>query len=448
MTIHSPRGSRNVTSSIVRYNPAQGFRRFGLGRWGNEISPVDVRQWLVSQLDMPDPALAGPGPSTANGILVGRRHEAAMRAGQDLKYGMAELFGEDMTASLQAAVTTDRPFRERLVWFWTNHFTISARAGNYVYGLAGAYIREAIRPHVAGRFADMLKAVIGHPGMLYYLDNWLSDGPHSLYGLTQHRGLNENLARECLELHTIGVDGGYTQADVTEFAAILTGRTINFDGNNPGAIFKPEAHEPGPKRFMGHDFPEGFSGSEAVLDMIASHPATQRHIATKLVRHFVADVPPPACVARVASVLGDSGGDLKQAVLAVIDMPEAWQPLTKFRAPAEYVVAVVRALDLPPEPPHLLYDATRDLGQPFMSPLLPNGWPETADAWLSGEALLKRADWAMTQASRSGAPSARAVADATLGELCSKSTRDAIDACPTPAEALATLFASPEFMRR
>jgi uncharacterized protein (DUF1800 family) len=154
------------------------------------------------------------------------------------------------------------------------------------------------------------------------------------------------------------------------------------------------------------------------------------------------------CDARMVDALNQSDGDLKHAMLAIIDMPEAWQPLTKFRLPAEYVVAVHRALDLPPEPGHQLLGASGDLGQPFMGPILPNGWPDTAADWLSGEAILKRADWAMTQASRPGAPTAEAVADATLGDLCSASTRTALKACATPAEALATLFASPEFLRR
>ena len=360
---------------------------------------------------------------------------------------MSNLFDDEMTALLMHAATTNLPVRERLVWFWSNHFTVSGRAGNWVFGFAGPYIRDAIRPHVTGRFADMLKAVMQHPAMLTYLDNELSEGPDSPEGLKKHAGINENLARECLELHTLGVDGGYSQADVTAFAAILTGRSYTTDGDNPGYVFKADAHEPGPKHFMGHEFPAGFAGSEAALDFIANHPATHRHIASQLVQHFVADAPPPACVARVAAVLGDSGGDLRQAMLAIIDMPEAWQPLTKFRAPAEYIVAVLRALDLPPEP-RGLYAATKDLGQPFMSPVLPNGWPDTADDWLSGEPLLKRADWAMTQASRPGAPTAQAVADATLGDLCSQTTRAAIKACANPAEALATLFASPEFMRR
>ncbi len=429
-------------------DPGHALRRFGFGRPGAQPLPDDARGWLRWQLDAADPLLARTGPSMLNTAVVARAFQKAVDAGETPEMGFADLFTQEMTASLRYAISTALPFRERLVWFWANHFTVAARGGPWPFGLNGAYVQEAIRPHVTGRFVDMVKAVMRHPAMLDYLDNDRSIGPDSPIGRSQHRGLNENLARECLELHTIGVHGGYTQQDVTTFAAVLTGRWMNRDGDSPGFIFRPEMHEPGPKTVMGRGFPEGLAGSEAALEWLAEHPATHRHIAGKLVRHFVADEPPPHCAARVSAVLATTGGDLKQAMLAIIDMQEAWQPMTKFRAPAEYIIAVERALDLPPEPGGHLLDATRDLGQPFRNPLLPNGWPDTAADWISGEALLKRADWAMTRASRPGAPAADAVIEATIAGVVSASTLKAVRSCPTPAEALATVFASPEFMRR
>jgi uncharacterized protein (DUF1800 family) len=431
-------------------DPLHAFRRFGLGRRGSEPLPENVRAWLSSQLDASDPLLSEAGPTILNTVLVQRHVDEVRQAGGPVAhtYGQSNVFGAEMTAALQNAATTDLSVRERLVWFWNNHFTASARAGGWNFGFAGNYIRDAIRPHVTGHFVDMVKAVMRHPAMLIYLANELSVGPNSPTGLKQHRGLNENLARECLELHTVGVHGGYTQQDVTVFAAVLTGRTVKFDGDTPGFVFNADMHEPGPKTLMGHTFPEGFEGSEAALGFIATHPATHRHIATQLVQHFIADSPPEHCVAGVAAELDRTHGDLKQAMAVIIDMPESWQPLTKFRAPAEYVIAVLRALDLPALPGTTNYGAAQDLGQPFMDPILPNGWPDTAADWISGEPLLKRADWAMTQASRPGAPTAQAVAEATLGDLCSPSTRAAMQACPNPVETLATLFASPEFMRR
>jgi uncharacterized protein (DUF1800 family) len=383
-----------------------------------------------------------------NTALAGQLYAEAEKTGAPLPGGFAGLFADEMTASLQHAVTTDLPVRERLVWFWANHFTVSARGGPWPFGLNGTYVHEAIRPHVTGRFADLVKAVMRHPAMLDYLDNTHSIGPDSPIGASQHMGINENLARECLELHTLGIQAGYTQRDVTAFAAILSGRQMNTEGPAPGFVFRADMHEPGVQTVLGHTFAAGYAGSEDALEWIAGHPATRRHIAGQLVQHFVADVPSPACVARVEAALHDADGDLTEAMLAIIGMQEAWQPLTKFRAPADYIVAVQRALDLPFEHGHALLDATQDLGQPFRNPVFPNGWPDTAADWISGEALLKRADWAMTQAGRAGAPPAEAVVDNTLGDLCSAATRTAMRACPSQSEALATVFASPEFMRR
>jgi uncharacterized protein (DUF1800 family) len=448
MDFHAIETTTSATVPNMVDMALHAFRRFGFGRRGTEPLPDDPRLWLKAQLRAPDPLLGRPGPSMRNTALAAERYAQAQKSGAPLPGGFAGLFADEMTASLQYAVTTDLPFRERLVWFWANHFTVSARGGPWPFGLNGTYVFEAIRPHVTGRFADMVKAVMRHPAMLDYLDDTHSVGPDSPVGLSQHRSINENLARESLELHTIGIQSGYTQHDVTAYAAILTGRQMNTEGDQPGFVFRADMHEPGPQTVLGHTFPAGFAGSEDALEWIADHPATHHHIATQLVQHFVADSPPPPCVAKVETTLRDTHGDLTQAMLTIIDMDEAWQPLTKFRPPAEYIIAVQRALDLPFEPGRALLDATDDLGQPFRNPLLPNGWPDTAADWVAGEPLLKRADWAMTQASRPNAPSAEAVAAATLGDLCSPSTRQAIARCPTPAEALATLFASPEFLRR
>jgi uncharacterized protein (DUF1800 family) len=441
-------GSRSGILTSMSDMALHAFRRFGLGRRGTEPAPADVQGWLITQLDAADPLLSQPGPSTLNAVVIDQRYQAARKAGDMPPEGFTELFNREMTAALQHAATTDLPFRERLVWFWANHFTVASHAGPWPFGLNGAYVQEAIRPHVTGRFVDLAKAVMLHPAMLSYLDEEVSIGPDSPIGMMQHRGLNENLAREFMELHTLGVQAGYSQHDVTSFAALLTGRGFDVSGPNPGYVYHADMHEPGPQTLMGHSFPDGSAGSDTAIEWIATHPATYRHLATKLVQHFVADVPPAACVAKVETALRDSGGDLKQAYRAIIALPEAWQPLTKFRAPAEYVIAVQRAIDLPMEPAGRLLAATRDLGQPFRDPLLPNGWPDTAEDWVGGETLLKRADYAMTQASRPNAPPAEAVMNDTLGDLCSASTRAAVKACPNQAEALATLLASPEFMRR
>src|SRR5437868_8414655 len=231
-------------------------------------------------------------------------------------------------ARLQRAVIADCGLVERLVAFWSNHFCISASKGPLARMWAGAFEREAIRPHVLGRFADMLKAVEQHPAMLFFLDNQQSLGPDSRAGQTRKRGLNENLAREILELHTLGVGGGYSQQDVTSLARIITGWT--FAGRQgqlgtPGSfVFNANAHQPGPQALLGKTYEAGgVAQGEAALADIARNPATATFIATKFVRHFVADEPPPALVARLQEVFGKSGGDLKALTLALVDSGEA-----------------------------------------------------------------------------------------------------------------------------
>ena len=243
-------------------------------------------------------------------------------------------FRAEALARLQRGVVADCGFVERLVVFWSNHFCISANKGALARMWAGSFEREAIRPHVLGRFADMLKAVEQHPAMLFFLDNQQSLGPDSRAGINRHRGLNENLAREIMELHTLGVGGGYTQDDVTSFARIITGWT--FAGRQgkigtPGTfVFNANAHEPGTHQVLGKTYqPGGVAQGEAVLSDIARHPSTAKFIATKFARHFVADDPPPALVARLQDVFTRSDGDLAALAGALVDSNDAWQALPK-----------------------------------------------------------------------------------------------------------------------
>ena len=270
------------------------------------------------------------------------------------------MFRQDAAAQLGNALTTPSPFRERLVWFWTNHFTVSLRRGDCA-ALVGAFVEEAIRPHVTGRFVDMLLAVMRHPAMLLYLDNVASAGPNSPAGQRGKRGLNENLARECLELHTVSPAAGYTQADVTNFARVLTGWSIDLRGDPPGFRFRPFTHEPGEQTVMGRRFPPGEEGGVAALRFLAAHPETHRFLAGKLVRHFVADDPPEDAVRRIAGVLRDTDGDLGAAAAMLTTLEAAWQPQTKLRTPLDHVIATLRALEAPPPQP----DA------PYPSPLSP-----------------------------------------------------------------------------
>src|SRR3954470_21644918 len=247
-------------------------------------------------------------------------------------------------ARLQRAVIADCGLVERLVVFWSNHFCISASKGGIARMWAGAFEREAIRPYVLGRFGDMLKAVEQHPAMLFFLDNQQSLGPESRAGQNRKRGLNENLAREIMELHTLGVGGGYSQDDVASLARIITGWT--FAGRRgqlgtPGAfVFNANAHQPGAQRLLGKTYENtGLAQGEAALADLARHPSTAKFIAAKFARHLVADDPPPALVARLRDVFNKSDGDFKALTMALVDSDEAWQmPMTKLRSPYEFLV--------------------------------------------------------------------------------------------------------------
>ncbi len=369
------------------------------------------------------------------------------------------IYREEARVRLHAALDAPIGFGERLVMFWSNHFCVSAGKGAMVRGLAGAYEREAIRPHVFGRFTDMLQAVESHQAMLVYLDNQLSIGPNSRAGQRRGRGLNENLAREILELHTLGVAGGYTQADVTSLARILTGwSVVGREGRNgeragePGSfLFNENLHEPGAHAVLGKSYADGgVAQGRAVLDDLARHPATAQHIARKLARHFVADDPPAALVARLAKLFRDSDGDLAALALALVDAPESWMPTqAKLRSPQEFLIATARALERKPPVPQLVGPLTA-MGQRLWEPPGPNGFPDQSAAWATPEGLKTRIDVAASVARQMGgsAPDPRPLAEAVLGPLASPETRQAIARAESRQQGLAILLMSPEFQRR
>ncbi|WP_024506201.1 DUF1800 family protein [Bradyrhizobium sp. ARR65] len=358
-------------------------------------------------------------------------------------------------ARLQRAVLADCGFTERLVAFWSNHFCISAGKGALARIWAGAFEREAIRPHVLGRFADMVKAVEQHPAMLFFLDNQQSLGPNSRAGLNRKRGLNENLAREIMELHTLGVGGGYTQEDVTSLARIITGWSfVGRQGilGTPGSfVFNANAHEPGPQRLLGKTYPAGgVEQGEAALADIARHPSTAKFIATKFARHFVADDPPPALLARLHDTFVKTDGDLKALSLALVDSDEAWSaPPTKMRSPYEFLVATGRLLAHVPEDPGPYLNGLNVLGQPLWSPAGPNGFPDTSAAWAAPEGMKLRLDISAQLASRVGnTVDARDLLQSAFGEAASPETHRTVERAESRQQALALLLMSPEFQRR
>lgn len=381
------------------------------------------------------PAAAKPSPQPLNVIQKTFRAEALAR--------------------LQRAMMVDCGFTERLVAFWSNHFCISASKGELARMWAGAFEREAIRPHVLGRFADMLKAVEQHPAMLFFLDNQQSLGPDSRAGQNRKRGLNENLAREIMELHTLGVGSGYTQGDVTSLARIITGWTFAGRKGQLGApgsfVFNANAHQPGPQTLLGKTYDAtGLAQGEAALADIARHPSTANFIATKFVRHFVADDPPPALVARLRDVFVRTDGDLKALATALVDSDEAWKaPLTKMRSPYDFLIASGRLLARVPEDPGLYLNGLNLLGQPLWTPAGPNGFPDTAAAWAAPEGMKLRLDIASQMGARLG-PNIDPLdlLEFAAGDAASVETRRTIERAESRQQALALLLMSPELQRR
>ena len=364
-------------------------------------------------------------------------------------------FRAEALARLQRGMIADCGFTERLVAFWSNHFCISANKGGPARMWAGSFEREAIRPHVLGRFGDMLKAVEQHPAMLFFLDNQQSLSPDSRAGKNRNRGLNENLAREIMELHTLGVGGGYSQEDVTSLANIITGWTYAGRLGQLGApgtfVFNANAHQPGAQRVMGkiYDASDVTQG-EAVLADLARHPSTAKFIAGKFARHFVADDPPPALVARLADVFARTDGDLKALAMALVDSDEAWRaPLTKMRTPYDYLVATGRLLARIPDDPGRTLGSLNMLGQPLWTPSGPNGFADINAAWAAPEGMKLRLDIAAQTASRiADSIDPRDLLEVVAADAASTETRRTIERAESRQQALALLLMSPEFQRR
>lgn len=359
-----------------------------------------------------------------------------------------QMFLAEAKARVDAAVSADTGFAQRMAWFWSNHFCVSA---DKVVAVVGPYEREAIRPHIFGRFADMLAAVESHPAMIFYLDNERSIGPNSIAGLNRDKGLNENLAREILELHTLGVRSGYTQDDVTHFANVLTGWTIIPLNGNPDRggefVFNRRMHEPGEQVILARHYAEnGAEQGRAVLNDLARHPATARHIAQKLAVHFVSDTPPQPLVDRLEKSFRDTDGDLKEVSRMLVTSPEAWAPArTKLKRPSEWIAAAMRLTGAKVPLPRMVRSQAL-LGEPLWRPPAPNGFADLEAAWIDG--LPRRLDLANEYAARiDPAADPNELLDQSLGALASPETRQTIARAESRRQAVALLLMAPEFLR-
>lgn len=488
-----------MTVNDTKFEAALALHRFGLGPTPGSIAAIagDPRGAILADLERPGAGLVAAAnlPNSAaasraffeyrakraaelklaarakeqaahDGAAAGMSNNAAPKAATTMtaaantqsadqdddkdqaKNVAVQLVQNEAEARIAAAVSADIGFVERLVWFWSNHFCVST---DRIPSMAGAYEREAIRPHVLGHFVDMLTAVESHPAMLFYLDNAESMGPDSVAGINRNRGLDENLAREALELHTLGVRTGYTQTDVTTFAKVLTGWT--FIGTQVVAhggefVFAERLHEPGEQTLLGKRYPDtGMQQGLAVLADLARHPATARHIAQKLAVHFVADVPPPSLVDKLAKSFSDTDGDLRQVSKTLITAEESWVPeRTKLKRPSEWHIGALRLTGSRGNAARFMRSQLL-LGEPLWRPPAPNGYSDFQSAWIDG--LAERADIASNFAGRVADRLEPVVlVDQGLGPLASTETRDTVARAGSRGQALALLLMSPEFLRR
>ena len=474
-------GARMVLSSSLQ--AAIAAHRFGLGEANLAIVGGDAPGWLAAQIGPAD-APRGTGLLDTQGALEhvaaerelrrqARNPPPGMTAQQLLAGHYREVIAADARSRLATAAATTRPFAERLQMFWTNHFSISLLKGS-TRGLIGAFERDAIRPNIAGRFETLLLASTTHPAMLRYLDNSQSAGPHSRVVAREAQraarreetarvtGINENLAREVLELHTLGAEsaraGIYTQADVTAFAAVLSGWRVGQDGVLNGEPFDPNWHEPGAKTVLGRRYDEGSEALHAVLRDLAAHPATARFISTKLARHFVADEPPPALVDRLAATYLRSDGRLAEVYRELIADDRAWAATpAKLKTPEEFVVSTARVLGIgdrmfdaaPNGGPGFAAQSIAGLGQRVQAAPSPAGWSDRAEDWLGPDAVWKRVEWATRICARaSRGIDARRLAASSLGPLLGEETARQIERASDGPQALALLLLAPEFQRR
>ena len=452
--------------------------RFGLGARPSELESIDADPagWLLGQIEKAPqkPEELRRLPDTADLVVeaqdIRRMQNNARRTDDQPAPDVVEKFGayirrnylEQINARYRVAAASDQPFFERLVHFWSNHFAVSADKPP-IPAIAGLYEFEAIRPNILGNFADLLIAAEQHPAMILYLDNQRSIGPDSTLGKRAGRfrrdqafGLNENLAREILELHTLGVDGGYTQEDVTTFAKVITGWSIGgandrgrFADGEPGRFeFREAIHEPGTQTILGTRYSQ--EGVDQGIAVIAAHPSTARFLATKLARHFVADEPPATVVDRLTNVYLDSGGDLPTVYTALVTSDEPWSQIgSKYKTPHDYVLSAFRAFDRVPEDRRFLIGALDLMGQAPFRPGSPEGWPDTADQWGGADALYKRIEWAEAVGRYTGSRvNPVDLGDAVLGPAFTNETRRAVSRAESLAQGMTLLLASPDFQRR
>jgi uncharacterized protein (DUF1800 family) len=443
--------------------------RFGLGvgRGDIERAQTDPRRFLLGQI-APDHALLRSGDLLSSAQIIS---ETDMASGANaLARRARDIISRESAERLRHGAQCETSFAERWARFWCNHFTVSARSVQ-LSSIAGAYEREAVRPHVFGSFSDLLKSATLHAGMLIYLDASRSIGPNSPAGRRRSAGINENLARECLELHTMGAGSGYAQQDIIELAKALTGwmvATPQLLRNPPGgrsgraasyrvlernagqAVFIRAAHEPGARHILQTTYPDnGEDQAIAILEDIARRPETAAFIARKISRHFFHPDDAPRIAPQLAGLFTSAGGDLSRLARAVVMSEAAWRPdPIRMKAPEDFITSVARALG-----PRSVMRRDLQMGaiamgqQPYRAPS-PAGWPDTDADWSGPDALLKRIEWANAVAQRAPVTDPVSFLSDHLGETLSPRTARTIAGAATTTQGLTLGLMCPEFQRR
>jgi len=443
---------------------ALAVTRFGMGARPGEIEAASraPKDWLKRQL-IPAAAAAYPDESfqSSSELLsqliskykMGRRQSQKTPPGKTQKKALQAMALSETKARVTHAVTPDYSFHERLVRFWSNHFSV-AISNMQTRLIVGAYERAAIRPNILGSFSDLALNAVFHPAMLIYLNNNQSVGPSSPLGKRRNRGLNENLAREVLELHTVTTSAAYTQADVTNFARALTGWTVASPRIQPDqvgkAVFVPNMHESGSQSVLGRRYRDGGAQqAQAILRDLCVSQHTAQNIAFKLARHFIADDPPRRLVEALKRSFIRTGGDLKALYMVLIESEESWvRAAGKVKTPDELIVSTGRLIGLKPvltKQPRQLFESFAQI--PFRAPS-PAGWPDEAAAWTGPDAMMKRIEWINEMSVRHPDLDAGQLLREGLGDRVSPETLQAIQRAESSSQALVLALMSPEFQMR
>jgi uncharacterized protein (DUF1800 family) len=472
--------SDNSMSSTSFSKAYIAVNRFGYGARGDELlqAKSNPKQWIISQLL---PIAFNSSLPHSNDIFIeqanyrkekkqqkkrGKQSKSNQSNNEMSKNAMSEnkMSNKDMTKNsarntlrnmsvdtLNQAIHSSHSVSWRLLDFFSNHFSVSAN-GRLMVGLSATLEREAIAPNLLGKFEDLLLAVEQHPAMLIYLNNEKSFGPNSRIAKKRKIGLNENLAREIMELHTVGVDGGYSQADVIELAKGITGWSVKnpIKERSGGFIFRSHGHEPGPRTLLGKKYvQQGITQGQQMLRDLAMNPATAKYVCFKLAYHFVSENPPASLLNQMEATWMKTGGNLKQVMVSLFSADEAWSASAqKFKTPREFVISANRAIALKKIKPKALFNSLVSLGQQPFTAGSPAGFSDDESDWLGASALMARIDWSTMVSSHLKRSNAEKVMTVSLGESVSQHTYQSVMRAESRQQAMTLLLMSPEFQRK